>query len=223
MGLFCGGGHRIETYQSAAPMASRTSCACWHTRTTSSPPSDAGKMAATSTAGGVIPGTGRAKVRVHVGPRGKSEAYPVRDMHVHQDAVTGVDHAFVSIETQEIFSGGYEPDVPGASSRPRSGTSTVTAGSRAPANHLRHSPRCAVHPRRPRSRQPPFTAESRRTEVRPWGRMTRPGPERTMPWFIPQGNSCRWDGDLATEGALPAVGRTLSCVTSDPSVAPASR
>ncbi len=53
------------------------------------------------------------KVRVLAGPRGRSEAFSVRDLHVHRDSVTGVDRAFLSIGTHGIFSGVYDPEVPG--------------------------------------------------------------------------------------------------------------
>ncbi len=58
-------------------------------------------------------GEGWAKVRVLSGPRGRSEAYSVRDVHVHRDAVTGVDHVVLSIGTQGILTGVYDPDAPG--------------------------------------------------------------------------------------------------------------
>lgn len=53
------------------------------------------------------------KVRVLAGPRGRAESYSVRDLHVHRDAVTGVDRAFLTIGTHGIFSGVYDPEVPG--------------------------------------------------------------------------------------------------------------
>jgi len=54
------------------------------------------------------------KVRVLAGRRGRSGAYSVRDLHVHRDSVTGVDRAFLTVGTQGIFSGAYDPEVPGS-------------------------------------------------------------------------------------------------------------
>lgn len=56
---------------------------------------------------------GWTKVRVLAGPRGRSEAFSVRDLHIHRDSVTGVDRAFLTIGTHGIFSGVYDPKVPG--------------------------------------------------------------------------------------------------------------
>jgi len=47
------------------------------------------------------------------GPPPGGEYYSVRGAHVHKDSVTGVDRIFVSIGTQGIFSGVYDPDAPG--------------------------------------------------------------------------------------------------------------
>jgi hypothetical protein len=53
------------------------------------------------------------KVKVFGGRRARSEAFSVRDVHVHRDAVTNVDRVFLTIGTQGVFSGVYDADVPG--------------------------------------------------------------------------------------------------------------
>ena len=59
--------------------------------------------------------TGRwEKSKIISGPTGKKgEGSSVRAMRIHHDAVTGVDRLFISIGELGIFSGVYDPAVPG--------------------------------------------------------------------------------------------------------------
>jgi hypothetical protein len=55
-----------------------------------------------------------AKAVIFSGPRDKSGGgYAMRDLHVHRDTVTGIDHVFATIGRNGIFSGVYDPNEPG--------------------------------------------------------------------------------------------------------------
>ena len=57
--------------------------------------------------------SGWVKTRICKGPLPGGERYSVRDLHVHRDAETGVDRVFVTVGTVGIFSGVYDPKMPG--------------------------------------------------------------------------------------------------------------
>ena len=50
---------------------------------------------------------------IFAGPPPGGENFSVRGVHVHKDSVTGIDRVFVTIGTQGIFSGVYDPDAAG--------------------------------------------------------------------------------------------------------------
>lgn len=54
-----------------------------------------------------------AKSAIFTGPTPGGENYSIRDFQVYRDSVTGIDRVFVTIGTKGIFSGIYDPGIPG--------------------------------------------------------------------------------------------------------------
>ena len=53
------------------------------------------------------------RTAIFSGPTPGGENYSMRDIHVHRDRITGVDRIFVTVGIQGVFSGVYDPALPG--------------------------------------------------------------------------------------------------------------